>query len=552
MNLNDEKDNLNTTPELIDFGSQEPVKPVNSDLSSSNDLEANSILDQNVIGSQYKEQFAQVETEKTLSEPIKNINEGSTNKKRKVKKGPVIFGLIIVILLVLFGIYKFILNSPKNVFLSVINSQFSELSKSYNTMIESTNGVFKKDSIVESSSILDFDIKVMDNLLSEEENKIIEELNKLNLIVDTQYDIKNKLLYYGMDLTHNQSSMLNFDVYGMPNSLYVELKNIFDKYIEVPFEEYELLFEDQTDNVEALEYIINFTKNSVLNNLNKNDFKETKEKITIDSEEINTKKITYTLTEQKLITLLNNVLKDMKEDSKFIENLVSITGETKENIKDTLESLIDENQTSDSEDTLEFSVYTKGLLNELVQISIKDGESTVEMRYTCNNGKKEISLLSLNNVILSLVNEKEKENNYRTVLTASTLKLVVLSTNENENWTHEYVFTENESELEISGTLSSTLEESNEVYNNKIVLDVTMAIGEVKDIFNIEMTIDNVSKQIEKITIPEISNSILYDDITEEQYNTISTNLLKNETLVNFITKISSYLYTTDLENEYY
>ena len=99
--------------------------------------------------------------------------------------------------------------------------------------------------------------------------------------------------------------------------------------------------------------------------MNDDDFKSAKAEIKLGDEKIKTKKITYTLTNENISQLGLSVLKDLKEDKKFIESLARLTSEDEESIKDTISEMIDsmdEEDFEDDETITELSVYTKGLL----------------------------------------------------------------------------------------------------------------------------------------------------------------------------------------------
>ena len=56
----------------------------------------------------------------------------------------------------------------------------------------------------------------------------------------------------------------NVFAYGQKEKIYIELKNLFDKYIEVPVKEYDTIFES-SENLEDSKYIVKTVKDSFLN-----------------------------------------------------------------------------------------------------------------------------------------------------------------------------------------------------------------------------------------------------------------------------------------------
>lgn len=471
------------------------------------------------------------------------------NKKKKVK---LICGIaIVVIVTAIFGIYKLVFDNPKNVFLKAINDEFKQLDGIFDTL-GGSNQYSDTTSITDSS--LNFDITMQEGILTEDELAILNEINALNATMNTQYDSKNKQLAYSMNLKHNTSDLFNFGIYGKASSMYLDLKNYFDKYIEIPVEDYESLFEDQEENIEDVKYIVSFVKDSFLNNLEKKDFKGSKETIQIGNENIKTNKITYVFTEKSTTKLVIKILEDIKKDTKCIESLASISGEDKDELKKSIQSMIDElnknlTEIKSNESLIEISVYIKGIMNETVQFGMRiNSDSDSEIRYSNYKDIKRISLLDNGQTIVTLTNKKEKENTYKTTISADTIELVVNSSKKDNNWNHTYKLTESESTLIISGEVTSETKEVSKDKEYKTDTKFTASIGveDTEELITIEIVSNSTSKIGEVITIPDVSNSVLYTDLTEEQLNSISENILNNQNLVDFINKISTYSTTED------
>lgn len=483
-------------------------------------------------------------------------NEGMVNEnkvvtsKKKSKLGYVI--AIIILAIVLFGVYNVIFNDSKNIFLKSINNEYQKADEMIDTFFGSAN-TFEGDTLATTSS-LNFNVHVQDGILEEDEMTILNEINALNLMINTQYDSINKQLYYGFDVKHDTADLFNIAVYGKTNSLFVELKNMFDKYIEIPVEEYEALFENTDTDIEDLKYIVSAVKNSFLNNLEKKEFIESKETITIGNEEIKTKKITYVFTEEKAVKHAIKILTDVKKDNKFINACSKVSGEEEENIKSSIQEMIDGlngelDVLEDSDESIELSVYTKGFTNTTVQLSmVVNADEKTEIRYSNYNDIKRIGLVVDGETVLNITNAKEKENTYKTTVSSGTIKLVVNSKKENDNWNHSYKLTESTSTLEISGEVTSTMKEvtKDKEYIEDMKFTASMGVAGTEDIMGLEITGNATIKVGENVDIPDVSNSILYTNLTEEDMNTIMQNIMNNQNLVDFLNKIASYSSTED------
>ena len=485
----------------------------------------------------------------------KELNQNETKEEKVVSKKKnkkiLIIGIAIVALVaILLGVYKFVINSPKNVFLRAINNEYKQLEKMMDSL--DSSDISYDDTLVMEST-LDFDITVQEGILTEDELALLNEINALNLTMNTQYDSKNKQFGYAMGLNHNTSDLLSLGLYGKTSSFYLDLKNYFDKYIEIPVEDYESLFENQDQNVEDVKYVMSFLKNSFLNNLEKNDFKETKETIEIGSENVKTTKITYVFTEESTMELTSKIMEDMKNDDEFLESFASISGEDKAELKQSIEDAMDDledTEESDDKASIEISVYTKGIMNETVQFSIitRDDDYTCEMRYSNYKDVKRFSMLENNETILNIVNSKEKEDTYKTTVTADTLKLVVNSSKKDDDWNHTYKLTESESTAIISGEFTNVTKEvtKDKEYTTDTKFTAGIGAAGMEDIITFEITSNSTSKIGEDVTLPDVSSSVLYTNLTEEEMNTIMENISNNQNLLDFINKISTYLDTAD------
>lgn len=468
------------------------------------------------------------------------VRESVAPKKKKNVK--LIVALIVVVLVAgLFGVYKFVINSPKNVFLRAINNEL----KQWDGMFDST--VSTEDTVI-TNSTLNFDITVQEGMLTEDQLALLNEINALNLIMDTQYDPKNKQLGYNMSLNHNTSDLFSFGLYGKTNSFYVDLKNYFDKYIEIPVEDYETLFENK--NTEDVEYVLTFMKDSFLNNLENKDFKETKETISIGNKDIKTNKITYVFTEESTMKLVAKMMEDMKNNDKFIEALATTLEVDEKEVKQFIEEGIDslkEVEASDSDTSIEISVYTKGLMNESVQFAMAvNSDSKFEVKYSNYEDEKRFSMLEDNETLIDVVNVEEKENTYKTTMTMDTITLVVNSTKKDEDWNHTYKLTESESTSIISGEITSVSKEitKDKEYTNDMKFTLSFGVQDMENVITVAIESSSNSKIGESITLPDVNNSVLYTNLTEEEMNKISENILNNQNLLNFINKISAYTNT--------
>lgn len=458
--------------------------------------------------------------------------ENKTNKK-----GLIVTLALVAVLIIGLVVVSLICNKPKNIFLKNINNEY----KKFNSLLVE-NDIPDINSI-KSSLDFDFNINVNElfkSELSEEDIELLDEINALNFKMDMSADKEKQLFNLFMDIKYDKDSLINFNAYGKPNSVYFDLKDLYDKYIEIPVEEYATYFEETDANIDDVEYVIERVKDSLLNNLDSKDFSKTSEKINIDDKDIKTTKVTYTLTEYKLTNILINVLKELKEDSKFM-NKISILSNTnvdelKKEFDEMINQLNDELKDADTKDELLISVYTKGIMNEAIKYSIQSDDEIIS--YTNYKDVKTVEFKDSETTYLILTNVKNDDETYKTEITMDTVKITIDSKIENNTWTNNYKLVESESMMQISGEYTYKTEEVNkEEYKED--LKFTMLIGASGiSIINMDITAKGTTKYNEEVSLPDLSNKVLYNKLTEEDTNKILQNLMSNEKLVDFINTI--------------
>lgn len=458
--------------------------------------------------------------------------ENKTNKK-----GLIVTLALVAVLIIGLVVVSLICNKPKNIFLKNINNEY----KKFNSLLVE-NDIPDINSI-KSSLDFDFNINVNElfkSELSEEDIELLDEINALNFKMDMSADKEKQLFNLFMDIKYDKDSLINFNAYGKPNSVYFDLKDLYDKYIEIPVEEYATYFEETDANIDDVEYVIERVKDSLLNNLDSKDFSKTSEKINIDDKDIKTTKVTYTLTESKLTNILINVLKELKEDSKFM-NKISILSNTnvdelKKEFDEMINQLNDELKDADTKDELLISVYTKGIMNEAIKYSIQSDDEIIS--YTNYKDVKTVEFKDSETTYLILTNVKNDDETYKTEITMDTVKITIDSKIENNTWTNNYKLVESESMMQISGEYTYKTEEVNkEEYKED--LKFTMLIGASGiSIINMDITAKGTTKYNEEVSLPDLSNKVLYNKLTEEDTNKILQNLMSNEKLVDFINTI--------------
>lgn len=481
-------------------------------------------------------------------ENVQNENSVSGPQQPEKKKVGIIDGIVVAIIAILCIICFVVLSSSKNIFLKAVNHEYQRLDNQLANL--SNRDIFQKskDKTVSTNYKLDFDINVKDDLLSGSDyEKMIDEINQLNLEMNGSMDRKNKTFAYNVAINHDKDHLIDLGVYAKEKSIYLELKDLFSKYIEFPIEEYDEMFESNTSTNDS-RYVLKTIKNAFLDNLDKKDFVQTKEKIELNGKSISTKKITYAFNEKKALEVTQKALEDLKGNSKFIKKAATITGKKESEFKESLNDSLKEVQTElknakDDQEMIEISVYTTGLFHRGVkyEVAIKEDSETMLLSYSNYKNIVQVDALEGSNTVFTAKITKESKNHYKTVATMDTLQFEMTSVLSKEKNTHDYKIVESQSDMTISGTFTTENKtvKRNKEYSGNVTITCNMSVQDQKDLIKFTVNGKSNTKIGEKITLPTIDKSLKYKEISENDYYEIMNNLSKNKTLMNFIANIS-------------
>jgi len=416
--------------------------------------------------------------------------EEEFEKKSKNKFLKILLPIIILILLIGVGTaYYFIINTPKYIFSKAIDGVFESVEEeNYDTL---------KTNIELSMSIEsdDSDIQSMGQIV-----------NSVKVSTNQEIDINNKIANEAIAVSFLGQDLLNIEYIIQDETSYMFLKDIFSKYIEVPLNEigYE---QDIFAMIKETEKITNkdilAETNKILKaELKDKTYEQTKEELMINGETVKATKSTLILTPEEATNVLKNILNNIKENETILDSF-----ENKEEIKEAIQEIIDgmneisEELVAENGEKIKISIYTKGIKNEFVRFDIElvDNDQAIGI-YTTK--------VSANNYLISVVQDE--------------INLFDISIID-------------EKKDEKSGTMTIKIDMSNIVKEAESGVD-TLALT-VNAKYNVEYNT--------KVEIPEITESVKYDEMTEEDSLEIYENLQKTELYT--LIEQSGLLDTSDL-----
>lgn len=328
----------------------------------------------------------------------------------------------------------------------------------------------------EENSEITYDLSL--NIKSENlESEALDIINNTKIKGSIYINSKDKYTLINLGAIYEDKELLSFDAYYNDNTIYLQEESIYDKYVSINIPE-EL--QTEINNMYTInEKDINIVKKGIKNAL-KNALKEEtfiKEKVDTNINGKNTKanSLKLIINDENRKEILTKISKYLKDNDEFLDSMSNLTDSTSQEIFNSLESLT-ENYTN-TYTTTTIILYTTGITNELAKVDIKSEQ-----------------------------NEKEVS---RVVCESDTCDIQII--NDGEQMNMNILMNETSSTIKINGKMGED--------------DVSLTL--------------NLKENYNKKDAPKINESVNIDEISEEDMNTIMTNLGKKEEIKYFIEKIA-------------
>ncbi len=328
----------------------------------------------------------------------------------------------------------------------------------------------------EENSEITYDLSL--NIKSENlESEALDIINNTKIKGSIYINSEDKYTLINLGATYEDKELLSFDAYYNDNTIYLQEKSIYDKYVSINIPE-EL--QTEINNMYTInEKDINIVKKGIKNAL-KNALKEEtfiKEKVDTNINGKNTKanSLKLIINDENRKEILTKISKYLKDNDEFLDSMSNLTDSTSQEIFNSLESLT-ENYTN-TYTTTTVILYTTGITNELAKVDIKSEQ-----------------------------NEKEVS---RVVCESDTCDIQII--NDGEQMNMNILMNETSSTIKINGKMGKD--------------DVSLTL--------------NLKENYNKKGAPKINESVNIDEISEEDMNTIMTNLGEKEEIKYFIEKIA-------------
>lgn len=309
--------------------------------------------------------------------PLGQINEPAP-KKKKSKAGGIIF--ILILLLAIIGALAYyyfqVYTNPKVVYQQILKSGISSATETQGDM-----------ETLKARAKLDMEIDLNEMYMEDGVKEILDLINNIDATVEMQMDTNEKKAVLKLDSNYENETLLNMDMlFDVKNKeTYVKLEQFFDNILEVEIEDeyYEELdtaleIEEETSEQKLSKEKATEIINAECEKMIKDEYcSKEKEKITINSEEINADKYILKMTYSEFMDEVTTTLENLKDNEEFLSCF-----EEKEDKKESLEEAIEEIESRklEEEATLCVNLYKKGLKQEFVRVDFEieaDGEKLI-------------------------------------------------------------------------------------------------------------------------------------------------------------------------------
>lgn len=453
-----------------------------------------------------------------------NSSNFTNNKPKKQINIILIICLVVIVMLIGLGIIYFIKSnsSSKSIFDKAINYVFDEIEEnipqSVNSM--SSNYSFKAE--------LDLSKELV-------EPQYYSFLNKLSFKGNAAIDYKNKATFTSMSINYDEASLLDLAFYASNNNIYANLGDLFDKYISVPVEEeeyntfFELLASDYPK--ENIIVVLDEIKKALKNSLKEEYFVSDNEILTIENQEVETKKHMLVLDEKTYTTIARDVLTSLNNDN-FLDNFSIIyseiysdlggveleTVEVKSELKESIEAELEKLEKALEEDI--FDLDEKIFIS--VYINSKDNSFTSFTIGSQIDGETELTVLDVTKI--------SKEKYAFEITDENNLKICYGEVSLSDIEDNYKIYLNMGSEEAQIGNLEANISVLKGATDTYVYSIKSEKLGTIK------LTLTNSYRYNETITLPSFSNSLVYTELTEEDGMTILQKLMEKDSVKQLMT----------------
>ena len=493
---------------------------VNSSVGVSNDVLTTQSVSENVSEQVSVEQTSVLDgnsmsnnSVQTNVEPSSVVSNQETVVDSKSSKMGILF-LIIALIGIICAVcvcgYYFLFNKKKIVssFVDAVYNKVDLAIDEYYSFDYQKNSVLINGDMSFNTNIPDFDV-----------------LNNEKLSYSVGLDYQNKIIQGGVTLNEDNLSLFDVMLYMKDNFGYISLPDVYTSLIkvEIPEDEYRSIFEVEDVGIskDDVKYINKAYRDILVNSLDMNDFKKSSKVIIVNGVDTKVNALSYTLDNNNYEKFINNVIDNTLKDEKLLDIFSKLSDSSVADIK----SSLNDSRSSDYSDvSIAFDLYTKGFMNEYVGMDINF------------LGLYDIQVRSYDNISDVNVIFGEYKSNF-----------IVKDLGDK---TYNIDFTFDMAGKSLTGNISNSYKN---IDSNKTENSLSVNINVEDKMFNFNT--NYVQSIGETIADVDVSNSVDYESITEEEMNEIYSKILaklQDSELGKLIEEYYSDSYDSVLESDSY
>ena len=500
----------------------------------------------------------------TLGE-IPNVNQNTvvTNsekivetKKNMSKKLLIPLGILIVILVSIFLFLILATSSPKNVYTGMSDVLFGY----------AKNLVNKETYPIDEPIIYKGDLQVSTSMDE------LEFLNKEQINYSMGMDIKNKQAQLMLGLNENNKELVKLMGSIQNNNIYLSLGDLFTKNILVDnkliseelgmsINEIFTEIDKYYNELDKVYYIVDEFSEISNHAFGKLNYEKEKGTINASGKNISTNKMILPLNKENIITIVNIFIDETLNNEELITKICDLIGVDKKLFKEELQNAKTDIASMDElEDKIEIIVYTEGLFNKVVKLSIEENSNEV-INFTNLDDYKLLVIdtlrfeISNNTLAFSIDNETLLTGTVKAIESdlidvtfkatdggiTGTFKYAIDKNKVSINFTADVEIDEGTIKLDVNNVTNMV---SDKEINNNLVAKLSL-MGD-----NFELKNNNTMLIGTKLSNIDTNNTINVMDITESDLEVIENNFMNKLKSSEFNALIEEYTKKIEAEQQ--
>ena len=429
--------------------------------------------------------------------------------KKKQNRKVTVFAVILSIISIGLLVAGFLLVSSDKV---VMLQSLSNLTKKLETALDD-KGLY--DKIAKNT-----DLGIKGNI------SLTSEFLSLNGNISFDYlenkaDKKSKI---DLDLTIDNQNLLDINGVLANDNAYFFIKDITPKYYHTAFEYMSLINSLEGNDYDKISTIL---KDTVTDYIENDDIKKEKVEITYNGKAKNVNKLSYAITNKAIAEMYTNFTEAITKDTALIEKIAAYNYMTVEELKNTLNTLLKDMTYEKVEVEGYYNIYYYGF-NKIVMYELVSSDNQPLIEYKVED-KETINLYdgepNKNEKIFSLeVTNKKDQFTFEGFIKDTEDNTEIPFVGNLKDNTLTIVATQDGVDVVLAITSTEEVKDNSYITKNKIVLSGSSE--------GVEVTMGTLDINLElyfggKVT-EDITNSTDVNLITQEELNTIQTNLMNH------------------------